>query len=359
MRVKILHFRPSCLLLPLLVCFFSLHLPTTLSANQGETLILIWDANQEQDLRGYRIYESDNMGNIGALERELLLEEIPPAHTEAGIAAITVSGVPEGYHCWAVTAFDHGQNESYPSDAECIPIGVQPDPIHMADFFEDGYYGSYPGVEAHYDSSMIYTFYGRPDEQLLTYRLWDINSPTEVEILVNGQSLGHADMTEQYECSLLRSIRIPPDFLNPIGLNTLTFRWNRAGPDDMWAVGTVGIVDLIPLPSQSFHGNLANVPGGDQSHTRMVGYTFQGSPGYSFLIYRVYDIDFEGEIEIFLNGRWLDVVDTVGNDTYLNPLPLFLPEHLILGQGVNTILFNNTFNPPYSLVWGVGDVNHP
>jgi len=38
---------------------------------------------------------------------------------------------------------------------------------------------------------------------------------------------------------------------------------------------------------------------------------------------------------------------------------VYIPDHKILNQGVNTIVFTNILNPPYSLIWGVGDVKVP
>ena len=45
-----------------------------------------------------------------------------------------------------------------------------------------------------------------------------------------------------------------------------------------------------------------------------------------------------------------------GFRAYLNAAPLLLPDDLVLDQGVNTIVFSNVFNPPYSITWGVGQV---
>ena len=351
--------RSSLLLLALVAAFSLLHPPAPIQAQEGESLLLVWAANEEQDLRGYRIYESDASGNLGTRVYELLVEDIPWDDRIRGIVTFEVADVLPGEHCWAVTAFDYPGNESLPSAAACASLGEQESAIHMADFHEDSFYGSYPGEGGSYDEGVVYTFDGKPGEQLLVCRLWDINTPTEVEILLNGVSLGYADMTGSYAASPLLTTWIPPEYLNEFGLNTLTFEWTPAGEYDMWAVGAVEILDLIPLPAPDFYGNLVNVPSGDTSHPRSVGFMFEGRPGAALMRYQVYDVDFVGEIEIFLNGEPLGRVVSVRNNAYLDPFPVYIPDHKILNQGVNTIVFTNILNPPYSLIWGVGDVKVP
>ncbi len=351
--------RPALSLLALLAGLCLLQAPAPAGADGGEDLLLLWAANEEPDLRGYRIYESDDLGNLGALVQVILEEEIPPEHSDQGLASAEFADVPPGDHCWSVTAFDLNQNESDPSAPACITIGTPPTAVHMADHYEEPFYGSYPGVPESHDQDVVYTFDGIPGELLLCYRLWDVDAPEEVEIVLNGYSLGFAAMTGRYGASPLVTTRIPPEYLFPGGLNTLAFRWASSGPGDMWAVGTVEITELIPLPASGFYGNLADVPGGDTSHPRMAGFMFEGSPGHALLFYRVYDMDFVGELQIFLNGQWLGRVNAVADNGYSGPTPLFLPDEMVLDEGVNTLVFNNVLNPPYPMVWGVGSVTHP
>ena len=351
--------RAPILILALVAAFSLLHPPAPIQAQEGETLLLVWAANEEQDLRGYRVYECDGSGTLEALVQEVLVEDIPWEDRIQGVATFEITDVPPGDHCWAVTAFDYPGNESLPSAAACITLGTQIPPIHMVDDHEDGFYGSYPGAAASYDEGVVYTFDGKPGEFLLTYRLWDINNPGEVQILLNGNSLGYADTTGNYQASPLLTTWIPPEYLNEFGLNTLTFEWTPAWANDMWAVGAVEVLELIPLPAPDFYGNLANVPSGDTSHPRSVGFMFEARSGWGWLSYKVYDVDFEGEIEILVNGEPLGEVPPVGDNAVLDPLPVYIPNAKILDEGVNTIVFTNVLNPPYSLIWGVGQVELP
>jgi hypothetical protein len=354
MKTRLSH--PWFILIVLVSCSCLLGPSGPLLAQQGRTAVLVWQANGEEDLEGYRVYEVDSQGDLGRRLDELLAKDIPWKHRIRGIVTFTIEGIPPGYHCWAVTAFDRNGNESNPGKQACISIGTEAPPIHMLDLHEDGYYGSYPGAETSYLESVVYTFDGRPGDLLLTYRLWDINSPSEVEIFLNGNPLGCGGVTGAYQCSHRFGNRIPAEYLQETGPNEVSFRWNPAGAGDMWAVGSVEIVELIPLPAFDFYGNLANLEEGDTDHPRTVGFSFEGRPGAVYVLYEVYDVDFEREIEICVNGQPLNVEIAKGNDSVVKPPALELPDELVLDQGPNALVFSNVLNPPFSLIWGVGNV---
>jgi len=75
---------------------------------------LAWDANTEPDLAGYNLYYTTTQGIYNYTE--------PPV--EVYIAS-DVSGmvvVPNGTHCWTLTASDLAGNESGPSNEVCISL---------------------------------------------------------------------------------------------------------------------------------------------------------------------------------------------------------------------------------------------
>ena len=69
-----------------------------------------WDPNSEQDLAGYRIYQSDSSGNYTFGEGNEVAD-IP-----AGTEIVTLLGVLDGKWYWVLTAYDQNGNESGPSN---------------------------------------------------------------------------------------------------------------------------------------------------------------------------------------------------------------------------------------------------
>ena len=63
-----------------------------------------WNANTEQDLAGYRLYQATTSG---AYTKGTFVAEIPkPA------VAYSLAAVPDGTYFWVLTAFDETGNES-------------------------------------------------------------------------------------------------------------------------------------------------------------------------------------------------------------------------------------------------------
>jgi len=63
-----------------------------------------WDANTEQDLAGYRLYQATTSGSY---TKGTFIAEIPkPA------VAYSLAAVPDGTYFWVLTAFDQTGNES-------------------------------------------------------------------------------------------------------------------------------------------------------------------------------------------------------------------------------------------------------
>jgi len=85
---------------------------------------LEWDHNTEDDLAGYRVYQSPVSGNY------------PAEYTEvpAGTNSATLNACPDGTMYYVVTAVDEAGNESgrsneisgvFNSDAPAPPVGCQ------------------------------------------------------------------------------------------------------------------------------------------------------------------------------------------------------------------------------------------
>ena len=76
----------------------------------GATLTVMWDANTETDLAGYRLYQSDTAGQY-TFGAEHAIATVP-----AGTETATVADVADGTWFWVLTAHDTSGNESEPSN---------------------------------------------------------------------------------------------------------------------------------------------------------------------------------------------------------------------------------------------------
>jgi hypothetical protein len=102
---------PPCLCL--LICLL------IASPARSAQVTLAWDANQEADLAGYRVYlNSGTPRPPYDLYRAVTLSNLrDPNHPQ-----LRVGGLKPGYYCFAVTAFDSEGNESDFSRAACAEI---------------------------------------------------------------------------------------------------------------------------------------------------------------------------------------------------------------------------------------------
>ena len=114
-----------------------------------------------------------------------------------------------------------------------------------------------------------------------------------------------------------------------------------------------GCIACMPLPLEGFHGEL---PGGDE-HQRQVCVQFVGEARDLSLSCTVYDVDYEDEVAIYLNGTLLRHAPTTEDGGYSDPVEVTLPEALLQPGQVNPLIFRNSYNPPHSYKWAVGNVS--
>lgn len=69
-------------------------------------VMLAWDANDETDLAGYRVYQTDVSGDYTKGEEHAV------ATAPAGTETATVHVTEDGRYYWVVTAYDEQGNES-------------------------------------------------------------------------------------------------------------------------------------------------------------------------------------------------------------------------------------------------------
>jgi hypothetical protein len=154
---------------------------------------------------------------------------------------------------------------------------------------------------------------------------------------------------------------LPQGLLFEGGTNVLTFKNTRNPPQTYaWGVGNVFILqeqecpDCIPLPDTGDYGKIS---GGDQSHVEEVSYSFEGVSGDLTITYEVWDVDFDDEVEIFVNGVHVGYASVTPNNTWSDMQVLLLPDGIVFDGGTNVLTFRNTFNPPKTYAWGVGNVS--
>ena len=80
---------------------------------------LVWDANAEEDLAGYKIYQ----GAPGAWNE---IADITCAPNDATCCKHTVTGLTDGSYSWVATAYDDAGNESEYSDVTSTNIDELP-----------------------------------------------------------------------------------------------------------------------------------------------------------------------------------------------------------------------------------------
>jgi len=76
------------------------------TAFADSNVTIVWDANSESDLAGYKLYQGTATGVYDSI-----VADIP-----VGTEIVTVSNIPDGTYFWVLTAYDLEGNESGPSN---------------------------------------------------------------------------------------------------------------------------------------------------------------------------------------------------------------------------------------------------
>ena len=95
-----------------LVCGFT--------SSQAGQVVFEWDANSEEDLAGYRLYQTTTSGSY-EYGVDKAIGDIP-----AGTETFTHSMNVDGTFFWVATAYDTAGNESGPSNEVTATINFKP-----------------------------------------------------------------------------------------------------------------------------------------------------------------------------------------------------------------------------------------
>jgi hypothetical protein len=198
-------------------------------------------------------------------------------------------------------------------------------------------------VTASFDST------GTPLKLSLT--AFDIDTNREVEVLLNGESLGFLERGSNNGLSKHSLVIDPADQIE--GENLLIFS-QAVNPGWKWGVGEFSLdradadlsVGVIETRQYGHRWTDQVRPDGE------VIASFDGQDGPLLLTLSAYDVDTGNEVEVLLNGKSLGFLDKGMNDG--------LSDHSILigkddqNAGTNLLVFNQAINPGYK--WGVADL---
>jgi len=233
------------------------------------------------------------------------------------------------------TEIDRGQNPLDPADNASVTLPIEQG---KEEIFTTG-----PEVS--------YSFQPMAGDVDVVFEVYNASEAAEVEILVNGCSLGFALATGVDAWGTRQVVVLPDACVNDGAENTLTFR-NRLISGAGWGMRNVCLG--IPLPSAEAYGRIKN---GDQAHVDRVLYQFEGQEGDARIFYEVYDIDWPDEVRILLNGQPVSFVEVTADGKWSFERILYLPDALVKDTGTNLLCFDSTRNPPSTYAWGVRNVS--
>jgi hypothetical protein len=225
----------------------------------------------------------------------------------------------------------------------------------------------------------------------ISYVAYDVDIGKEIEILINGHSVGYASKTPNNAWGARQMVALPDAYVNNDATNILTFnctgnppkswKWgvkevrynigscagscDKESPDGCWCDDLcqeygdccpdykLECPNSIPLPAMGSYGN--KVPGGE-SYPNQVDFSFDGVGGDVGISYVAYDVDIDTEIEILINGQSVGYAPKTVNKAWGAKQMVTLPDAHVSDSASNTLTFNCTGNPPKSWKWGVKEV---
>jgi hypothetical protein len=214
-------------------------------------------------------------------------------------------------------------------------------------------YGNIPGEDQSHVDEANFSFGGQPGDLVIVYEAYDIDSVGEVEISVNGEFVGYA-LGSNNVWGEEKRIVLLDEYVWDSSPNMLTFSSIYNPPNKYaWGVRNIRVAgEAIALPASESYGN---IPGEDQSHVDEVNFSFGGQPGDLVIVYEAYDIDSVGEVEIFVNGRFVGYA-LGSNNVWGEEKRIVLLDSYVVDSSANVLTFSSVYNPPNRYTWGVRNV---
>jgi len=311
----------------------------------------VWDVDFSDEVEilvnGVHLAYAETTANVSwSGARQIVLPDEDVLDSQVNILTFNNTRNPPLTYAWGVG------NVSILEERDCTDCIALPDA---------GAYGRISGGDQTHVEEVNYSFEGVSGDVTIVYEAWDVDFADEVEILVNGVHLEYTSVTPNSAWSGLRSVVLPDGLIFDSGMNVLTFNNGYNPPKTYaWGVGNVFFLqeqecpDCIPLPDTGDYGKIS---GGDPSHVEEVSYSFEGVSGDVTVTYEVWDVDFDDEVEIIVNGIHVGYASVTPNVTWSDMQLLLIPDGIVFDGGTNVLTFSNTFNPPKTYAWGVGKVS--
>lgn len=278
-----------------------------------------------------------------------VLEGTPGAWNQAGLGPGAMLFDGQRFQLWfaghfnASNTWQIGYAESGSASCDGIPL-----PAGEA-------YGNINPQNQTHPEQVTYCFEAPAGDRYLSFAMYDIDLANEVRVSLNGETLLHAPITANNTWSSLAGVLLSDAQIRKGQANTLVFDNTRNPPQGWrWGVRQVSVDPFYALPSPAAYGNIT---GGDTQHGDKVVYFFSGQPGDLNLAYQIFDIDHLDEVDIVLNATKLHDEALTSNESWSETRNLLLPDELVINNGINVLIFENTKNPPRNWRWGVRNVS--
>ncbi|UWQ91566.1 VCBS domain-containing protein [Rhodobacteraceae bacterium M382] len=217
---------------------------------------------------------------------------------------------------------------------------------------ETGKWGNNYAGRTEADASAVFSFAGSTKDLSVDLTGFDIDTNNEVEIFLNGQSLGFLDQGTNGGNSS-HSVFLSSD-IQMSGENTLSFV-QEDNPNYQWGVTDLLLsehVDAVLTADVTDTGSFGNNFNGTNTPDAELLMTFMGGVDDFELTFNAFDIDTDNEVEVFLNGNSLGRLDA-GVDQGLSAYQFDIAQADQLA-GTNMLTFVQLQNPNF--VWGVTDI---
>jgi len=245
-----------------------------------------------------------------------------------------------------------------PPDEEDCPVMPADEDVFPVP--EPGAYGRISGGDLTHTYQVSYSLPPGPGYITFSYEAWDVDYVDEVEILVNGNSVGFAPKTANNAWGPSQIVLLPDSFVSDSCPNLLTFRNTRNPPKTYtWGVRSVQLSGPPnPLPTTGAFG-WGKTFDGDRTYLQDFVCSFPGTPEDVGILYEVWDVDFSDEVEISVNGNSVDFAPVTENESWGPSQTLIIPDSYVNDSSTNILTFRNTRNPTRSFWWGVRNISLP